>query len=66
MSDLFHRMMDVSDPIVVGMSPKPKTIPEKDLPPDMAELLLTSDQEEETADCNVSICNDIGMTSDIE
>ena len=41
MSDLFHRMMDISDPIIVAMSPQPKTMPEKHLPPDMAELLLT-------------------------
>ena len=41
MSDLFHRMMDVSDPIVVAMSPEPKSMPEKHLPPDMAELLQT-------------------------
>jgi hypothetical protein len=43
MSDLFHRMMDISDPIVVAMSPQPKAMPEKYLPPDMAELLLTSE-----------------------
>jgi hypothetical protein len=43
MSDLFHRMMDISDPIVVAMSPQPKSMPEKHLPPDMAELLLTSE-----------------------
>ena len=43
MSDLFHRMMDISDPIVVAMSPQPKAKPEKYLPPDMAELLLTSE-----------------------
>jgi hypothetical protein len=42
-SDLFHRMMDISDPIVVAMSPQPKAMPEKYLPPDMAELLLTSE-----------------------
>ncbi len=35
-------MMDISDPIVVAMSPQTKTMPEKHLPPDMAELLLTS------------------------
>ena len=34
-------MMDVSDPIVVAMSPEPKSMPEKHLPPDMAELLQT-------------------------
>ena len=80
MSDLYHRMMDVSDPIVVGMSPQPKTMPENDLPSDMAELFLTSDRnhsetqhnsiptvdQEETADFNISICNDIDMTSDNE
>jgi hypothetical protein len=43
MSDLFHQMMDISDPIVVAMSPQTKTMPEKHLPPDMAELLLTSE-----------------------
>ncbi len=43
MSDLFHRMMDISDPIIVAMSPQPKAKPEKYLPPDMAELLLTSE-----------------------
>jgi hypothetical protein len=43
MSDLFHQMMDFSDPIVVAMSPQTKTMPEKHLPPDMAELLLTSE-----------------------
>jgi hypothetical protein len=43
MSDLFHRMMDISDPIVVAMSTQPKSMPEKHLPPDMAELLLTSE-----------------------
>ena len=43
MSDLFHQMMDISDPIVVAMSPQPKTKPEEHLPPDMAELLLTSE-----------------------
>jgi hypothetical protein len=37
MSDLFHRMMDISDPVVVAMSPQTKTMPEKHLPPDMAE-----------------------------
>jgi hypothetical protein len=41
MSDLFHRMMDISDLIVVAMSPQLKTKPEEHLPPDMAELLLT-------------------------
>ena len=41
MSDLFHKMMDISDLIVVAMSPQPKTKPEEHLPPDMAELLLT-------------------------
>jgi hypothetical protein len=41
MSDLFHRMMQISDLIVVAMSPQPKTKPEEHLPPDMAELLLT-------------------------
>jgi hypothetical protein len=43
MLDLFHRMMDISDPIVVAMSTQPKSMPEKHLPPDMAELLLTSE-----------------------
>ena len=43
MSDLFHRMMDISDPIVVAITPQPKAMPEKYLPPDMAELLLTSE-----------------------
>ncbi len=43
MSDLFHGMMDICDPIVVAMSPQPKAMPEKRLPPDMAELLLTSE-----------------------
>jgi hypothetical protein len=43
MSDLFHQMMDISDPIVVAMSPQPKTKPEEHLPRDMAELLLTSE-----------------------
>jgi hypothetical protein len=43
MSDLFHKMMDISDPIVVAMSPQPKTKPEEHLPPDMSELLLTSE-----------------------
>jgi hypothetical protein len=85
MSDLFHRMMDISDPIVVAMSPQPKTKPDEHLPPDMAELLLTSeldpsqgssdpedaslpvnDQEEGTSDFNVSVCNDVDMSSDTE
>jgi len=85
MSDLFHRMMDISDPIVVAMSPQPKAMPEKHLPPVMAELLLTSEfdpsqnssepedvfssvygQEEETSDFNVSVCNDVDMSSDTE
>ena len=43
MSDLFHGMMDICDPIVVAMSPQPKAMPEKRLPPDMAELVLTSE-----------------------
>jgi hypothetical protein len=43
MSDLFHQMMDISDPIVVAMSPQPKTKPEEHLHPGMAELLLTSE-----------------------
>jgi len=43
MSDLFHQMMDISDPIVVAMSPQPKTLPEEHLPPDMAEILMTSE-----------------------
>jgi hypothetical protein len=43
MSDLFHQMMDISDPIVVAMSPQPKTSPEEYLHPDMAEILMTSD-----------------------
>jgi hypothetical protein len=78
-------MMDISDPIVVAMSPQPKTMPEKHLPPDMAELLLTSefdpsqdnsdpedafvpvnDLEEGTSDFNVSVCNDVDMSSDTE
>jgi len=85
MSDLFHRMMDISDPIVVAMSPQPKAMPEKYLPPDMAELLLTSEfdpianssgteddsfpiygQEEGTSDFNVSVCNDVDMSSDTQ
>jgi hypothetical protein len=84
MSDLFHRMMEISDLIVVAMSPQPKTKPEEHLPPDMAELLLTSeldptqdssdpkmhlslnDQEEGTSDFNVSVCNDVDMSSDTE
>jgi hypothetical protein len=85
MSDLFHRMMDISDPIVMAMSPQPKAMPEKYLPPDMAELLLTSefdppanssdteddsfpidDQEEDTSDFNVSVCNDADMSPDSE
>ena len=85
MSDLFHRMMDISDPIVVAMSPQPKTMPEKHLPPDMAELLLTSEfhpsrdsseqeddfspvyeQEEDTSDFNVSVCNDVDKSPDTE
>ncbi len=41
MSDLFNRMMQISDLIVVAMSPQPKTKPEEHLPPNMAELLLT-------------------------
>ncbi len=41
MSDLFHRMMEISDLIVVAMYPQPKTKPEEHLPPDLAELLLT-------------------------
>ena len=84
-SDLFHRMMDISDPIVVAMSPQPKTKPEEHLPPDMAELLLTSelgpsqdssdsedaslpvkDQEEGTSDFNVSVCNEVHISSDTE
>jgi hypothetical protein len=36
-------MMDISDPIVVAMSPQPNAMPDKYLPPDMAELLLTSE-----------------------
>ena len=38
-------MMDISDPIVVAMSPQPKTLrrPEEYLPPDMAEILMTSE-----------------------
>ncbi len=43
MSDLSHQMMDISDPIVVAMSPQPKTLPEEYLPPDMAEILMTSE-----------------------
>jgi hypothetical protein len=35
-------MMDISDPIVVAMSPQPKTLPEE-FPPDMAEILMTSE-----------------------
>jgi hypothetical protein len=60
-------------------------MPEKYLPPDMAELLLTSefdppanssdteddsfpidDQEEDTSDFNVSVCNDADMSPDSE
>ena len=75
-------MMDISDPIVVAMSPQPKTMPEKHLPPDMAELFLTSEldpsqdpeddsfpiygQEEDNSDFNVSVCNDVDMPSDTE
>ena len=82
MSDLFHRMMDISDPIIVAMSPQPKTMPEKHLPPDMAELFLTSEldpsqdpeddsfpvyhQGEDTSDFNVSVCNDVDMSTDTE
>ena len=36
-------MMDISDPIVVAMSPQPKAKPEKYRPPDMGELFLTSE-----------------------
>ena len=78
-------MMDISDPIVVAISSQPKTMPEKHLPPDMAELLLTSEfdpprdsseqeddfspvyeQEEDTSDFNVSVCNDVDMSPDTE
>jgi hypothetical protein len=78
-------MMDISDLIVVAMSPQPKAMPEKYLPPDTAELLLTSefdppanssdteddsfpiyDQEEDTSDFNVSVCNDADMLPDSE
>ena len=40
---MFHWMMDVSDPIVVAMSSQRKTVPEKHRPPDLAELLQTSE-----------------------
>ncbi len=43
MSDLFHRMMNISDPIVLNISPQPKVTPEKDHSSDMTELLLTSE-----------------------
>jgi hypothetical protein len=75
MSDLFHQMMDFSDPIVVAMSPQTKTMPEKHFPPEMAELLLTSEfdpsqdsseQEDDTSDFNVSVCNDVDMSPDTE
>ncbi len=73
-------MMDISDPIVVAMSPKPKTKPEEHIPPDMAELLLTleldpsqdssvlplNDQEEGTSDFNVSVSNVVDMSFDTE
>jgi hypothetical protein len=68
MSDLFHGMMDISDPIIVAMSPQPKTMPEKHLPPDMAELdpsqdssdpeeasVPVFDEEEATSDFNISM-----------
>ena len=78
-------MMDISDRIVVAMSPQPKPLPEENLPPDMAEILMKSeldpsqdssdpeyvslfviDQEEGTSDFNVSVCNEVHMSSDTE
>jgi hypothetical protein len=69
MSDLFHRMMDISDPIVVAMSPQPKTMPEKHLPPDMAELLLTSElgpfqDSSDSEDASLPVNNQEEGTSD--
>jgi hypothetical protein len=62
-------MMDISDPIVVAMSPQPKAMPEKNLPPDMAELLLTSEfdpsqNSSKPEDVFSSVCGQEEETSD--
>ena len=48
MHDLFHRLMDVSDPIIVGMSSE-KKCPKKTLPADMAELFQKSSEHQEAS-----------------
>ena len=51
MHDLFHRLMDVSDPIIVGMSSEKKKLTKTSLPPDMADLFQeTSPDLEEVSD----------------
>ena len=62
-------MMDISDPIIVAMSPQPKTMPEKHLPPDMAELFLTSelDPSQDSSDpeeASVPVFDEEEATSD--
>ena len=39
MSDLFHRLMDISDPFIVGLSEETKKEKKKTLPADMQDLV---------------------------
>jgi hypothetical protein len=60
MSDLFHRLMDISDPLIVGLSQEKKK-EKRDLPADMKELLevlpnqSSSDEDEQNSSAN-SFC----------
>ena len=45
MSDLFHRLLAVSDPCLLSKSLKPKNKESKNFTPEMKELLILPDQE---------------------
>jgi hypothetical protein len=71
LQDLFHRMMDVSDPLVRSLTPEPET-QSSEMPPDMRALLIlpSSSSVPEAVDtlsiANISIDNSNDSNSSME
>ena len=62
MSDLFHRLLDISDPCVVAQSFSAKKKPSGNLPADMA-LLISNEQEQSQSFQNIYI-GDISLSDE--
>ena len=63
MSDLFHRLMDISDPFVVGMSTESRKESQK-IPVDMQELLKSDSSESRTFDIDSTQSSFVSMELD--